>query len=163
MLHNTEMITVGLSLVCLVCSAGCGSNAEMTGDHPATSPVTGVVTYNQAPVANATVTFSPENQGPGAFGRTNDEGRYTLTSFETPGDGAVPGNYIVLITKYETEAPVAAATDPEEYVPPDPNAPAPVIKPPASLLPIRYSQLTTSDLRATVKAEDNTINFELQD
>jgi hypothetical protein len=67
-------------------------------------PVTGTIKYAGAPVADALVSFAPLAEGlPVATGRTNAQGEFTLTTYES-GDGAAPGDYNVVVTK------VAAAT-----------------------------------------------------
>ncbi|MDR2439853.1 MAG: hypothetical protein LBE12_10850, partial [Planctomycetaceae bacterium] len=64
--------------------------------------VEGIVTMDGIPLDNASVQFVPktEGQGEAAGGYTDAKGKYTLTSLN--GDlnkGALPDNYIVLITK----------------------------------------------------------------
>ena len=66
---------------------GCGRN----GDTPETGGVSGTVTYQGSPVEGALVTLHPE-QGPPATGRTDAQGRFTLTTFRAE-DGAVPGTH----------------------------------------------------------------------
>jgi hypothetical protein len=123
--------------------------------------VSGVVTYKTQPVADATVTFVPVGQTPAAVAKTDAEGQFTLKTFDE-GDGAVPGQYNVTITK--TEAPAAASTgsiDDGTYQPPKPGETAPE---PKSLLPKKYADPKTSGFPTTVPesgAED--LKFELQD
>ena len=70
----------------VLAAAGCGG-ADGEADRPPRLPVTGTVTYNGAPLADAQITFNPETAGgTAAFARTDAEGHYELTSFET-GDG----------------------------------------------------------------------------
>lgn len=91
------LVLFGLSL------AGCGGGSE-------TIVVTGVVTRNSEPLADADVSFIPESGRPG-YGRTDASGRFTLTTFDE-GDGAVPGKHTVTIMKSEV---VNAATDTNPY------------------------------------------------
>lgn len=71
---------------------GCGGGP----DRPQTVPVSGTVTYNGEPVADANVTFYPEEGRP-ASGKTDAQGRFdSLTTFE-PGDGAVVGKHTVTV------------------------------------------------------------------
>ena len=65
--------------------------------------VTGTVTVDGAPMAGATVVFSPDEGGQAASGVTNAEGKYKLTT-EKANDGAVPGKYKISITKHENAA-----------------------------------------------------------
>lgn len=137
---------------------GC-TGAEGDSSRPATFPVSGVITLGGSPVEGAQVAFNPEDPtGQGAFGRTDAEGRYQLTTFEA-GDGAVPGKYIVMVTKYDVPPPEAEASE-EEYVPPEAGGARP--KAPKNELPTKYSQMHTSDLRAVVSAEgEKTFDFAL--
>lgn len=84
---------------------------------------------------------------PGAWGETDAEGRFELTTFE-PGDGAVPGNHSVLIAKDEI--------DPE-----DQDAEYPRWIP---VLPLRYRSDGAPVYNVTVrKDEPNDFRFDLTD
>ena len=141
------------------------------------SMVEGTIIYNGAPVEGATVNFqtvSPD--GESASGRTDVNGKFTLTSVSAVdgGRGALPGDYQVIVTK-------------REVAPPDPDQAAhdrgeidydelqsrmsrrnPYgsggASPPKHLLPEKYATTATSGLSATVKAGKNDpFNFELVD
>lgn len=77
--------------------AGCGDGLSAV-------PVSGQVTLDDEPLANADVSFQPVSSGaskgvPGAFGATDSSGNYSLkTSTKPSKDGAVPGEYVVRIT-----------------------------------------------------------------
>jgi hypothetical protein len=61
--------------------------------------VQGIVTLEGQPVQGASVTFVPEeNGGYSAGGWTDKNGVFNLTTY-SEGDGALPGNYRVIITK----------------------------------------------------------------
>jgi len=60
--------------------------------------VTGKITFNGNPVADADVTFSPRDKQAVASGRTDKDGKFTLTTY-VAGDGAAEGGYSVLVTK----------------------------------------------------------------
>ncbi|MHB8897999.1 MAG: carboxypeptidase-like regulatory domain-containing protein [Thermoguttaceae bacterium] len=144
-----------LASVALVCSAvviGCGGPAE-NPNRPATAAVTGTVTYKGQPVEGATVAFLPEvPSGTGASGRTDASGKFSLTAFD-PNDGAVPGRYLVTVTKTAVEG--------SGEVQEDPNAPPVTHK---SLLPEKYGKPMDSGLTAEVKeGVDNQFTFELTD
>jgi hypothetical protein len=76
-------------------SAGCGSSDV--------APVSGRVTLDGEPVANARVTFQPlgsaenPNPGQGSYGITDAEGRYSLTMVGSKRSGAVVGKHRVSI------------------------------------------------------------------
>lgn len=132
---------------------GCGKSG---GDRPETYPVNGVVTYKGLPVPDAQVTFSPEGQGQAAFGRTDAEGKYALTTFDS-GDGAVAGRYKVAVTKFDAPT-VAAAPTGSEYVPPEGQKKQKVAKP-KNELPAKYATPQSSSLQAEVKPEATTFDI----
>src|SRR5262249_58322349 len=69
----------------------------------------GIVTVNGQPLAGATVTFHPAEEGRRpASGRTDDDGTFELTTFH-PGDGALPGTYKITVSK-AVEEPLAEDT-----------------------------------------------------
>ena len=77
-------------------AVGCGKPG------PQVQYVEGVVVLDGEPVADATVVFVPEAaDGLVATGRTNAEGRFTLTSVRggKPNGGALVGDYAVTFSK----------------------------------------------------------------
>jgi hypothetical protein len=148
---------------------GC-SGSKGAADRPNTVSVTGTVTYKGQAVAGATVAFVPDfpvqdaAKGHGAFGKTDAEGKFTLRTFEA-GDGAVPGKYLVTITKYEgSVSPVDPNFNEEtDYVPPDESSTAKT-EGPKNALPVKYAQTTTSKLKAEVtESGANDFEFKLND
>ena len=111
---------------------------------PKTAPVHGKVTYKGKPVPNGTVSFIPDG-GTAATGEIGPDGSYALTTFRK-GDGAILGKHKVVISALEAGNPGEVAA----------SLPAPIV-------PTKYMNLSTTDLRAEVKDEDNTIDFDLQD
>ena len=86
----------GLTMISLLCAAGCGGGAE--GGKPVFS-TKGKVTMFGAPLADATVAFAPTEQGqPTAIGRTDAQGQFVLTTYDY-GDGAAAGSYKVVLSK----------------------------------------------------------------
>ena len=146
-------------MVCIAVS-GCGGG----GDQLTTYPVTGVVTYNGSAVEGASVGFVPNEEGkPSAFGRTEADGSYTLTTYES-GDGAPAGSYTVTVTKFDqtaTESQGSGNPEDGDYVPP-PDNPAPT-PPPKSLVPEKYNSARTSDLTHEISSGTNAIDLELVD
>ena len=135
--HSPATRAIRSLLVCAAClAAGCGRK----GDRPATFPVAGTVSLDGTPLAGARVSFEAHGVKYWAEGLTDASGRYALMTFE-PGDGAVPGVYQVVITKYEDPATVPESRrERPDYVP-------------RNLLPARYATSSTSGLSATVTAE----------
>jgi hypothetical protein len=82
-------------LLCLVCLAvGCGDGRQL-------GTVSGRVTLDGQPLADARVNFQPagdtRNPGIGSFGRTNANGEYSLTLIDEKAEGAIVGKHRVMI------------------------------------------------------------------
>jgi hypothetical protein len=150
-----------VGLLALVAFAGCGQSG------PRTYPVTGTVMYQGSPVEGAMVSFSPvDPEGHAAFGTTDAQGRYALTSFQQ-NDGAVVGEYKVRVTKYGgTQAPVQLADRTQDTggeMPADYRPEAATEAPPArSVLPDKYAHAHSSPLTYTVQAGENEYNITLE-
>ena len=142
--------------------------------YPPTHSVSGVVTIDGQPIADAIVSFLPDDGQNPANGSTDASGRYELTSF-TRGDGAMEGSFRVTIVKYEKEGedkpavsaekPAAAEAESEEtgnegYVPAG-MVVSQYDEGPKNLLPKQYSDQQETPLTAEVKADRNSIDFDL--
>ena len=137
-LRHVGLRLAGLAM--LVATSGCGSR------RPTPVQVGGQVTLDGKPVDAAAVTLVPEAGGRPAAATTDSSGAFKLSTF-TAGDGALPGEYTVVVTKYESKA---GATAPAEEGGSDGLMGAmPEMK--KSLLPEIYSSPTTSGLKVTVK------------
>jgi hypothetical protein len=130
----------------IVCSLGCGSKQI--------APVSGRVTLNNKPLANATVSFQPIAQkrsaeaGPGSTGRTDANGEFTLT-LSTGEKGAWVGEHQVRISLLQTK-------DPEDDSRPERGGP-----PQEDQIPAEYNE--KSKLTFTVPPEGTSkANFELK-
>jgi len=70
--------------------AGCGKG---------TFPVEGIVTLDGKPVPGATVLLMPEaGNGRAASAFTDEEGNFCVTTY-SDGDGALPGQYSIVVTR----------------------------------------------------------------
>lgn len=121
-----------------------------------TEGVSGVVTYNGEPLADANVKFIPtDSTGSQSVGKTNEKGEYKLQTLLGAADaGTTPGEYKVAIDCVETyETGDMIEENGEEK--PETIA--------ESLIPAKYNNAETSGLTATVAPGDNTINFDLTD
>lgn len=153
---------VWIVLAGLALAVGQGCSGGKKGD-PNGQLVTGKVTYQGNPVDGAFVTFASPSAS--AFGQTDAEGKFKLTT--STGEKVPLGAYQVSIVKKEQAATSAAGAEfdpehPENYVPPDPNAPPP--PEPKDLLPVKYADATKSGLSATVTADGkNEFDFPLTD
>ncbi|MBT5017515.1 MAG: carboxypeptidase regulatory-like domain-containing protein [Planctomicrobium sp.] len=152
-MNNVKSLILGL-----VATGGMlmGCSGDKSPDRPATTPTTGVVTYNGDPIEGATVTFKPGAEGKAAFGKTDAEGKFAITTFEG-GDGAIPGSYTISVTKMEEIESNAVSMDDPNY---DPTIEEPE---PKNLLPEKYADATKSGLTATVGAEAGDVKLELAD
>lgn len=146
-----------LLVFALVLFVGC---AESKPDRPKTYPVSGTVTYKGEPVAGANLNFRLADGKSFAMARTDASGKYELMTFEA-GDGALPGEYKVGITQYETTATTGPGMDDAAYGSPEEEAGDAV--PPKNLLPQKYANPEASELTASVTEGPNTVNFELTD
>jgi len=129
---NSLLNSTGL-LTCLVLFSGCmGGGADKL--QPELGQVNGVVTLDGEPLPNALVDFVPAAAGHISSGTTDASGGYTL-AYDATNAGAALGEHVVRIS-----TKIGAVGDPEK-------------------VPARYNAL--SELKATVKAGENTINFDL--
>jgi len=151
---KTAGCAVGVILLAVL---GCSDSSGL----PKRYAVKGTVNYDGKPVSKGTVTFNPtEADGRVASGDIVD-GSYSLTTAE-PGDGALPGTYKVTVVAKEldTSALNAIAKGGQHH---HDAAFAKAVKAAKPLVPSKYSLVDTSGLTAEVKAQSNTIPFELKD
>jgi len=118
----------------LLMAAGCGG--------PEFHPVSGTVTLDDEPLADANVTFRPASEeGQWGIADTDVQGRYTIISDEKT--GLPEGQYEVAISTY-----VDGNDQPDPPIPAVPER-----------VPMRYNARTT--LEFEVKPGENTADFEL--
>jgi hypothetical protein len=123
--------------VLALAAAGCGGS----GGGPPLGKVSGVVTLDGQPLADATVTFTPAVGRP-SQGVTGSDGRYTL-AYTADQQGAMVGEHVVRIsTEGYVERTGGAVEQMKERV------------------PLQYNAQST--LTATVKAGTNDLPFQLQ-
>lgn len=149
---------VTLAAVSLV-AAGCGKTSSVT-----TVPISGAVTLDGKPLAEALVTLNPNNpDGKAASGRTDTAGQFQVSTFLTPAEtqqGALPGDYAVTITKPPVGA-MQAPADPsnmskEQMMQMSGRATAGAAPTkPAVEIPPRYADPTQSGLAVTVASGGN--------
>lgn len=140
--------------------AGCGGDeADIWSDsRPKPFAAEGVVLYRDKPVEGAMVTFSPEDPAQkGAIGTTDSSGKFQLMTY-APGDGALPGKYLVTIIKHTESTGSIGDTAPESDPTPKP------LEPLGSAIPKRYQTTGDSGLTASVsEAGPNHFEFQLKD
>ena len=122
--------------------AGCGGAGGLD-----TAQVSGTVTFDGKPLAQGTVSFTPE-KGRGATGQIASDGSYTLTTYKK-GDGAVVGRHQVAIVAIDRQGATPTTLESME-------------KEITWLIPRRYGNPFTSGLTFEVKqGTKNVANFEL--
>ncbi|HTN75584.1 MAG TPA: hypothetical protein VL096_10065 [Pirellulaceae bacterium] len=104
-----------VSLLVLLSAVGCGS----AGEHGVAS-AGGTVTMGGNPVPDLVVTFTPQvaagsaNPGKSATGRTDAQGKFTLSTYAI-GDGAIVGKHQVAVN-LDGPNPTPPGKVPENYV-----------------------------------------------
>jgi hypothetical protein len=124
-------------VVLMVMAAGCGKSGD------ALVPVTGRVLVDGKPAAGAAVVFHPADgtgDGTHPVAQVDANGEFQLTTIRS-GDGAVPGEYRVTLTRY-VSAPRRKGIEGEE-------APA------RNLIPDKYARADSTPLTATIRAGAN--------
>lgn len=168
-----------LGLLLIVTIRACACNGDR---RPAGIRVSGVVTLDGKPLADAFVTFHPHSGRGAGFGTTDGRGRFRLMSHES-GDGILPGDYRVTVTRFVDKSeplpadarqrasrdapppvpkqkPKPGATRSTSSPPPSPPPPSPPPKP-LNEVPERYASPETSGLEATVQRGKRAFQFDL--
>jgi len=111
----------GILSLLILCIAGCNrdSNYKMK-----TAPVTGILTCKGTPVSGVQVIFSPHakegsssNSGKAAMGSTDENGRFTLSTYQL-NDGAVIGTHTVSFAiDYNPDSPDQQKQSEKQMVP----------------------------------------------
>jgi len=155
--------------VCLAALAFLVGCSKPSADVGAT-PVTGTVTLDGEPVEGASVAFAPQSAGGrAAAGLTDASGHFSLTTVQS-GDGAMPGTYLVTISK--TEGAAISVDMPKDVSSMTPEEGAAYLASVqemqkaslevTDLLPTKYKSPAESGLTAEVKqGEKNEFTFAL--
>jgi hypothetical protein len=123
---------------------GCGGSSG-----PEMGRVSGKVSYNGKPLAQGTISFiSNDPNGTNANSVIAPDGTYTLQT-TNPGDGAVLGEYRVIISD----------VDPNALNTPAPGEP---VKKQQRIIPEKYEKPDASGLTAKVVSGSNTFDFNLE-
>jgi len=136
-----KLASSAILLMCVCVLAGCGgrANDEWTAQRHKVAAVSGVVLLDGQPLEGATVNFFSADREVTAYGRTNAQGEFQLTTYDA-GDGAVAGAHKVTVKKVET----ITVPNPE-----DPNLP-PISSKETWHTPKRFGSVGTSPLSANV-------------
>ena len=137
--HSRSRVA-GTLLSVLVMTVGCGGQSVVE-----TVPIAGVVTLDGEPLAEALVTFHPENGRP-ASGITDEEGRYEL-QYKDGIAGTLPGlNKVSITTAIEADRD---SSDPDRRV----GRP--------ERLPKKYHRQTSLEVEVSIGQQDP-IDFDLE-
>jgi hypothetical protein len=129
--------------------------------------VSGKVTLKEKPIEGARVVFvAKEAGGLPASGITDEQGVYQLTTFEA-GDGALAGEYLVKVAKYDNWRAAAPPPDAKEISYEEEQKlefaadekPHPVAR---SVLPKKYDNEGTSGLAHTVTDQPTQFDIKLE-
>ena len=147
-----------LALVSLlaVVAVGCSGQPSLEGVVPAA----GTVTQGGSPLEGAIVTFSPAAGGGKAASATTDaDGKFALTTL-TAGDGAMPGDYKVLVKKTETVGKQYTSEEANEYY--NQHGTQPPEAEIKHLVDKKYSSTSTTPLTITIpEAGDKNLVIEI--
>jgi hypothetical protein len=137
-------VAAGLSLLAVVLAGGCGRSGK-----PHTVAVKGTVSYKGKPLTTGKVIFAPVDPQKGRPGEgwIGGDGSFAISTFD-PGDGVVPGDYIVMI-------------DPTP--PPEESVDKKVKKAPAVQFPKKYLKKESSDLKQSIAEKVVDLKLELKD
>jgi hypothetical protein len=151
-------IAIPLSVAAVVIAGGCSSDDSGLDRR---YKVTGMVTYKGQPLSKGGITFEPAGKGRFATGDI-ENGSYSLTT-STPGDGALPGDYKIVIVASDVDiAAMAKKTGGQLHQGDEAHVKA--IKEAKSLVPQKYNRSETSGLKASVTAGGtNKFDFDLKD
>lgn len=158
------MKRLSLLLACAVPMMAALFGCAPPGDTgPARVPATVTITYKGSPVEGATVTFvAKAKEGQAAFGITDASGKTPLSTLGE-NDGAIPGEYQVLVQKTKTEG-AGVKVDSTEIGAMPAGDDAMKTGQTTNLLPEKYISIGTTDLTATVaETGENAFTFDLTD
>lgn len=136
---------------------GCGGG-KTEPKLPTLVGVSGVIKIDGQPLTDASVTFIPDGgsgMGQGSFGTTDSNGSYELktsVASKKMNRGAIPGNYRVQVSRF--------AKSDGTVIPPNSTV-APANVGAAESIPVRFSDMAMTVLRANVPAEGGTFDFEV--
>jgi hypothetical protein len=150
-------LLVSFFFLVLLTAIGCGGKAADA------VKVEGVVTLDGKPLSGATITFYPveESGGHSASGRTDSDGSFRLTTYRTD-DGALPGEYKVIVEVKEATEGQLVGRDPKTFteeekraarmgtMTPQGKKAAAEKKKPASEVPAIYRDVKSTPLREKV-------------
>ncbi|WP_237228003.1 carboxypeptidase-like regulatory domain-containing protein [Rubinisphaera sp. JC750] len=128
--------------VTLLCVAGCGGSSEPQGT------LSGKVTYNGEPVSEGVVIFSSSGASFGAQADIEEDGSYTLSTYE---GGVPPGTYEV------------AVLPPTITLPDTEDSPGGEALKEVDNIPQKYRSTQSSELTVTINEGSNTFDIAMEE
>ena len=125
---------------CLVCALCC---LLLVGCSPFDAKVSGLVTYDDAPLDHGMVSYYPMAGGPTSYGNIQSDGTYVLQTGNRSGIDA--GDYRVTVNCVK-------------QIPPEREGDPPGFRP---LIPVKYKSADSSELQFEVKKGRNQIDIAL--
>jgi len=125
--------------------AGCGGGGS---DQPELGQVKGTITMDGSPLADVSVTFSPDSGRP-ATGKTDVAGNYELIYIRNTPGCKLGHNKVMISNSTEEDEMEQEGDDAVQTAPSDENE-----------IPAKYNDKTT--LEADVQPGENTFNFDLK-
>ena len=126
-------------LICVCFSFGCSSKTKLSGLVPAS----GEILLDGAPLSEAVISLSPRSAGGdarAASAQSDASGRFTFSTLKS-NDGVFPGEYVVLVSKYE-DPPASTEESTKEFTA-------------KSLIPKRYSEPSQTDQMLAIPPTGN--------
>ena len=157
-MKNIQLLLV-LALCCLT-GLSCGKSDSISG----LVEVKGSVTYKNAPVSEATVTFVPTVSGSdvrAAVSMTESDGSFVLMT--QMHRGILPGDYSVTVVKKTPPPTQMNSEEIEEYIAKHGKEPPAVRSEVKDLVPVKYGKVETSGLSYSVQKGMPPIEIELND
>jgi len=149
----------GLCTLALLVVVGCSSDDTGLGRR---YPVSGTVKYKGEPVPHGSVTFEPAGKDGRHATGTIENGAYKLSTSGSEGEGALPGDYKVVIIATTVDMTELAKQSGGLVHQGGPEFQK-IVKNAKDLVPKKYSRSESSPLTAKVKEESNKLDFDLTD
>jgi len=161
-MKQSKPIGIAISIAVTAVIVGCGDDSGLATRYK----VSGTVKYKGELVPKGSIVFEPTNP-PMPAGRvangTIENGTYSLTT-ATPNDGALPGEYKVIILSSDLDvADLAKQQGQGGLLHQGDAGHVKALKAAKNPLPQKYAQSDKTPEKAKVEARSNTINFDLTD
>ena len=148
----------------LIALSGCGGSSDGGTPRQPVYPVSGSIKLFGTPLPGATVAFAPQDGQPTAFGTTDEQGNFKLTTYDFQ-DGAAAGKFKVVVSKSANSTAGSGDTsgDGSDHAAEDNSHDASGAAGGQSMIPDQYTSSANTPLNAEVsKTEQNQFDFDLK-